>query len=161
MHSMCGDTLFGTGHLMSDKGITMFISLSRPAGYHIRMIAIRISRRVSWALSYYSDLTLSQEFQPMAAQLSMKASLPLAKILATAWCRSSKTGPRYSLHHQMQAFLQNYKPGIVGFSTIGVLLLWYTLPMEMGNIELMVKLSITDVWFRQFTPITQWSGAWG
>ena len=47
----------------------------------------------SWALSYYSDLTLSQEFQPMAAQLSMKAALPLAKILATASCRSSKTGP--------------------------------------------------------------------
>ena len=46
-----------------------------------------------WALSYYSDLTLSQEFQPMAAQLSMKAALPLAKILATASCRSSKTGP--------------------------------------------------------------------
>ena len=43
--------------------------------------------------SYYSDPTLSQEFQPMAAQLSMKAALPLAKILATASCRSSKTGP--------------------------------------------------------------------
>ena len=35
-------------------------------------------------LSDYSDLTLSQEFQPMTAQLSMKAALPLAKILATA-----------------------------------------------------------------------------
>ena len=45
-----------------------------------------------WTLSYFSDLTLSQEFQPMAAQLSMKAALPLAKILATASCRSSKTG---------------------------------------------------------------------
>ena len=43
------------------------------------------------ALSYYSDLTLSQEFQPMAAQLSMKAALPLVKILVTASCRSSKT----------------------------------------------------------------------
>ena len=49
------------------------------------------------ALSYYSDLTLSQEFQPMAAQLSMKAALPLAKILATASCRSSKTGPSIGL----------------------------------------------------------------
>ena len=39
------------------------------------------------ALSYYSDLTLSQEFQPMAAQLSKKAALPLAKILAT--CRNN------------------------------------------------------------------------
>ena len=46
------------------------------------------------ALSYYSDLTLSQEFQPMAAQLSMKAALPLDKILATASCCRSKTGPR-------------------------------------------------------------------
>ena len=46
------------------------------------------------ALSYYSDLTLSQEFQPMAAQLSMKAALPLAKILVTASCCSSKTGSR-------------------------------------------------------------------
>ena len=45
------------------------------------------------APSYYSDLTLSQEFQPMAAQLSTKAALPLAKILATVTCRSSKTGP--------------------------------------------------------------------
>ena len=38
------------------------------------------------ALSYYSDLTLSQAFQLMAAQLSKKAALPLAKILATASC---------------------------------------------------------------------------
>ena len=45
------------------------------------------------ALSYYNDLALSQELHPMAAQLSMKAALPLAKILATASCRSSKTGP--------------------------------------------------------------------
>ena len=37
--------------------------------------------------SYYSDLTLLQAFQPMAK----KAALPLAKILATASCRSSKT----------------------------------------------------------------------
>ena len=56
------------------------------------------------ALSYYSDLTLSQEFQPMAAQLSMKAALPLAKILATASCRSSKTGPRAVMGHTKTAF---------------------------------------------------------
>ena len=31
-------------------------------------------------MSFCSDLTLSQEFQPMAAQLSIKAALPLAKI---------------------------------------------------------------------------------
>ena len=45
------------------------------------------------ALSYYSNLTLSQTFQPMGAQLSKKAALPLAKILATTSCRSTKTGP--------------------------------------------------------------------
>ena len=33
-----------------------------------------------------------QAFQPMAAQLSKKAALPLAKILATASCRCSKRG---------------------------------------------------------------------
>ena len=47
------------------------------------------------ALSYYSDLTLSQSFQPMGAQLSKKAALPLAKIIATASCRSGKPRPRY------------------------------------------------------------------
>ena len=47
------------------------------------------------ALSYYSDLTLSQSFQPMAAQLSKKAALPLGKMIATASCRISKTGPWY------------------------------------------------------------------
>ena len=46
-----------------------------------------------WAVSYYSELMLSQEFQTMTAQLSMKAALPLAKILATVSCRSRKTGP--------------------------------------------------------------------
>ena len=46
-----------------------------------------------WALSYHSDLTLSQELQPMAAQFWKKAGPPLVKILATSSCRSSKTGP--------------------------------------------------------------------
>ena len=46
----------------------------------------------SWALYYYNDLT-SQSFQPMAAQLSMKAALPLAKSLVTASYRHSNTGP--------------------------------------------------------------------
>ena len=46
-------------------------------------LAIRETR----ALSYYNDLTLSQYFQSMAAVL------PLAKILVTTSCRSSKTGP--------------------------------------------------------------------
>ena len=49
---------------------------------------------IGWALSYYSDLTLSQKFQPVAAQLSMKAAPPLTKILATASCRNSKTGSK-------------------------------------------------------------------
>ena len=39
----------------------------------------------------YIDLTLSQDFQPMAAQLSMKAALPLALSLATASCHSNDT----------------------------------------------------------------------
>ena len=46
----------------------------------------------SWTLYYYSDLTLSQSFQPMATQLSLKSALPLAKSLTTASCRSSNTG---------------------------------------------------------------------
>ena len=50
----------------------------------------------SMALSYYSVLTpwrqILQAFQPMATQLSKKAVLPLAKILATASCLS-KTWP--------------------------------------------------------------------
>ena len=45
------------------------------------------------ALSYYSHLTLLHAFQPMAAQLSKKAALPLAEILATTSCHSSNTGP--------------------------------------------------------------------
>ena len=43
--------------------------------------------------TYYSELMLSQEFQLMAAQLSMKAAVPLAKTLATASRHSRKTGP--------------------------------------------------------------------
>ena len=40
----------------------------------------------------------SQEFQPMASQLSKKAALPLAKILATCRNNVSNTGPRYLIH---------------------------------------------------------------
>ena len=48
-----------------------------------------------WALYDYRDLMLSQWYQSMAVQLSMKAVLPLAKILATSPspCHSSNTGP--------------------------------------------------------------------
>ena len=42
--------------------------------------------------SHDSDLTLSQAFLPMAAQLSKKAVPPLVKVFAIASCRSSKTG---------------------------------------------------------------------
>ena len=42
---------------------------------------------------YYSDMKLLQSLQPMAAQLSKKAVLPLANILATATSRRRKTGP--------------------------------------------------------------------
>ena len=49
----------------------------------------------TWTLSYYSDLTQSQSFQPMAAQLSKKAALQLAKIPATVSCRSSKIWPKW------------------------------------------------------------------
>ena len=45
------------------------------------------------ALYYYTDLTLLQSFQPMAAQLLKKAALPLAKTFVTASCRSNNTGP--------------------------------------------------------------------
>ena len=44
------------------------------------------------ALSYYSDLTLSQEFQSVAAQLSMKGTLPLAKMLVVV--RQGPCAPR-------------------------------------------------------------------
>ena len=44
-------------------------------------------------LSYYCDMTLSQEFYPMEAQLSLKAALPMTERLATAEDRCSKTGP--------------------------------------------------------------------
>ena len=69
--------------------------------------SIHVSKRGPWhiywgycwhrVLSYYSDMTLSQSVQPMGAQLSKKAVLPLAKILTTASCRNSKTGPRSHL----------------------------------------------------------------
>ena len=54
-----------------------------------------LSRLYDWTrwLCHYNDLTLSQSFQPMAAQLSIKFALPLTKILATASCRSSNKGP--------------------------------------------------------------------
>ena len=45
------------------------------------------------ALFYYCDMTLSQKFEPMAAQLSLKAAMPLTERIATGSDRCSKTGP--------------------------------------------------------------------
>ena len=45
------------------------------------------------ALYYWRFCDTSQEFQPMASQLSKKAALPLAKILATCRNNVSNTGP--------------------------------------------------------------------
>ena len=63
--------------------------------YKTTPIALRSTCAAQYrTLSYHCDMTLSQEFQPMGAQLSLKAVLPLAGFLATASDRSSKTGPR-------------------------------------------------------------------
>ena len=45
-------------------------------------------KRLFGALYYYIILTLSQSFKPMAAPISMKPALPLAKIIATVACRN-------------------------------------------------------------------------
>ena len=46
-----------------------------------------------WVLYYYCHMSMSQGFQPMAAQLSVKAALPLAERIATASDCCSNTGP--------------------------------------------------------------------
>ena len=46
---------------------------------------------VNVALYYYSDMTLSQDFKPMGAQLSMKAALPMAERIATTSDRCNET----------------------------------------------------------------------
>ena len=55
------------------------------------------SAQIPWNLYLYHDEELMIQydtFQPMGAQLSKKAVLPLAKILVTVSCCSSKIGPR-------------------------------------------------------------------
>ena len=47
----------------------------------------------AWALYYLCDITLSQEFSPMGAQLSLKTVLQMAEILATASNLCNNTGP--------------------------------------------------------------------
>ena len=46
-----------------------------------------------WALYCHNALAQLHSFQPMAAQLSLKTALPLAKSLATVSCPSNNTGP--------------------------------------------------------------------
>ena len=58
------------------------------------------------------DLTLLQEFQPMAAQLSMEAVLPLANIIVTVSCRSSKAGP-WATMNQTYIALQRERDRVV------------------------------------------------
>ena len=45
-----------------------------------------------WVLYYYCHMSLSQGFQPLAAQLSLKAALPLAERIAIISNRCSNTG---------------------------------------------------------------------
>ena len=68
------------------------------------------------ALYNYNDLMLSEEFQPMAAQLSMKAVLPLAKILAIPSCRSCNTGlwSTWNNTQELTIIWMKYSSGSVG-----------------------------------------------
>ena len=56
--------------------------------------------------SIWVSLTLSQEFQPMSAQLSKKAVLPLAKIFATCHHNVSNTRTQYCM---VQLFFKEQK----------------------------------------------------
>ena len=58
----------------------------------------------------------SQEFQPMASQLSKKAALPLAKILATCRNSVSNTGPRASTSYGWPGVLRQVETFIVSKS---------------------------------------------
>ena len=96
--------------------------------------SMAVYRQCPWVLFYYSDLTLSESFQPMAAQLSNKAALPLAKILATASCRSSKTGPwvasccLYDLRQQSESDpLSSPLGGWLGWESASCIYVWASL----------------------------------
>ena len=56
-------------------------------------VQMRLTQPILFSRKILKFPSQQQKFQPMAVQLSMKAALPLAKILATASCHSSKTGP--------------------------------------------------------------------
>ena len=69
------------------------------------------------ALYYLRFCDTSQVFQPMVSQLSKKAALPLAKILATCRNSVSNTGPSNAenvsmwwRHHEMNVRLGNSTP---------------------------------------------------
>ena len=59
----------------------------------VALLAISQSWEAIQALYYHSDLTPSQEFHPMAAQLSLETALTVAKMPATASDRCNKTRP--------------------------------------------------------------------
>ena len=69
-------------HIVSDCDVTFVGATVHLLRWTPYMYASSPLKNRAWgaALSFCSDLTLSQEFQPMAAQLSIKAALPLAKI---------------------------------------------------------------------------------
>ena len=71
---------------------------------------INRSTIVAWALYYYRFCDTSQEFQPMASQLSKKAALPLAKILATCRNNVSNTGPRALSYYSDLTLSQEFQP---------------------------------------------------
>ena len=86
------------------KDWTIKITTTSPRGQWVNQSRPISYLMMPWLLSYYSDLTLLQEFQPMVTQLSKKAAHPLAKILVTTSCRSSKKGPKSQVwlrYHQV------------------------------------------------------------
>ena len=81
---------------MSAPGSTLSVVYSYLPGVSPWLHSLSCPPEEARALSYYCDMALSQEFLPMGAQVSLKALLPLAEILATASDRCSKTGPRFT-----------------------------------------------------------------
>ena len=69
--------------------LSRFLAISRRNDDQIRVLHVFKTR----ALYYKRFCDTSQEFQPMVSQLSKKAALPLAKILATSRNNVSNTGP--------------------------------------------------------------------
>ena len=101
------------------------------------------SSRQPRVLSHYSDLMLSQEFQPMAAQLSLKAALPSAKILATA------SGPGLIVHPM------KYAHGYVCF-----VLLWFPYHVPCGyNCDVIMGLMSSPITSLTIVYSSVYSGA--